>query len=115
MDTNEEAKPRTRRRHDSELKQLVLAECAVPGASVAMVAMAHGLNANLVHKWRRALQTPERPAATFVPVAVAAAATLNDPPQHIELELHRGTVAVRVRWPMAGAAGCAAWLREILR
>jgi transposase len=31
-----------------------LAACEEPGASVAAVAQAHGLNANLVHKWRRA-------------------------------------------------------------
>jgi transposase len=30
-----------------------LAACDEPGASVAAVAQAHGLNANLVHKWRR--------------------------------------------------------------
>ncbi|MBC7940274.1 MAG: transposase [Chitinophagaceae bacterium] len=115
MDTNEDAKSRARRRHDGELKRQVLAECAVPGASVAKVAMAHGLNANLVHKWRRELRSPRQAAATFVPVAMAAPAVVNEPPQHIELELHRGTLSVRVRWPMAGTGGCAAWLREILR
>ena len=113
MDTNEDDKHRSRRRHANELKRQVLAECAVPGASVAMVAMAHGLNANLVHKWRRALQTPSRAAATFVPAG--APAVVNESPQHIELELHRGTLSVRVRWPMSGAGGCAVWLREILR
>lgn len=39
MDTNEDAKRRSRRRHDDELKQRVLAECAMPGASVAQVAL----------------------------------------------------------------------------
>src|SRR4249919_465676 len=43
----------SRRRHSAELKDKVLAACAEPGASVAAVAQAHGLNANLVHKWRR--------------------------------------------------------------
>src|SRR5438093_6671865 len=42
-----------RRRHGAELKAKVLAECDEPGASVAAVAQSHGLNANLVHKWRR--------------------------------------------------------------
>ena len=42
----------TRRRHSSELKRAVLAACNEPGASIAAVAMAHGLNANLVRKWR---------------------------------------------------------------
>lgn len=39
-----------RRRHSEELKALILGACAEPGASVAQ---AHGLNANLLHKWRR--------------------------------------------------------------
>jgi len=43
----------TRRRHGDELKAKVLAQCEEPGASVAAVAQSHGLNANLVHKWRR--------------------------------------------------------------
>jgi len=30
------------------------------------------------------------------------------------LELQRGPVHVRVRWPMTGATACAAWLREML-
>ena len=31
---------------------MVLAACNEPGASIAAVALAHGLNANLVRKWR---------------------------------------------------------------
>ena len=115
MDTNGDAKTRSRRRHDSELKRQVLAECATPSASVAEVAMAHGLNANLVHKWRREAQRPAQAAAGFVAVAVAPAGVVSEPVQHIELELHRGSMSVRVRWPIAGTASCATWLREILR
>ena len=48
-------KPVSRRRHSAEVKAKVLAACDEPGASVAAVAHAHGLNANLVHKWRRSL------------------------------------------------------------
>jgi transposase len=44
-----------RRQHARALKAQVLAACAEPGASVAAVAQAHGLNANLVHKWRRGI------------------------------------------------------------
>lgn len=49
----EEDKSWSRRPHSAELKLRVLSECASPGASIARVAQAHGLNANLVHKWRR--------------------------------------------------------------
>lgn len=47
--------PASRRRHSAEFKAKVLAACNEPGASVAAVALAHDLNANLVHKWRRDL------------------------------------------------------------
>ena len=112
-----DAKPARRRRHDSELKRQVIAACAAPGASVAQVAMSHGLNANLVHKWRHlaADDGEVRNAPAFVPVSVVAEVPPSDPPQSIELELQRGPVHVRVRWPMSGATACAAWLREILR
>lgn len=41
-----------RRRHSAELKAKVLAACDEPGASISGVALAHGLNTNLVRKWR---------------------------------------------------------------
>lgn len=112
-----EAKPGRRRRHDAELKLQVIAACAAPGASVAQVAMNYGLNANLVHKWRRLAEHDGEPAGVpaFVPVSVVSEAPPCEPPQPIELELQRGPVHVRVRWPIAGAASCAAWLREMLR
>ncbi len=40
-----------RRVHGGELKAQVLRQCREPGASIAGVALAHGLNANLVRKW----------------------------------------------------------------
>lgn len=83
-------KPRARRVHDAQFKAKVLAECRQPGASVAAVALAHGLNANVVHKWRRGqglqraglmddatAQVPQgavEPAASlqFVPIPLSA-------------------------------------------
>lgn len=38
-------------RRSPELKAAIVAECLAPGASVAAVALAHGVNANLVRKW----------------------------------------------------------------
>jgi transposase len=115
VDTKNDAKSVRRRRHGAELKRQVLAECAAPGASVAKVSMTHGLNANLVHKWRRQSQSGSQPAGAFVPVTIAEAPVTSEAPQFVDLELQRGTISVRVRWPMAGASSCAAWLREILR
>lgn len=39
-----------RRMHGAELKAQVLAECPEPGASVAAIALDHGLNVNLMRK-----------------------------------------------------------------
>jgi transposase len=107
-----------RRRHSAEFKAEVLAACELPGASVSAVALAHGLNANLVHKWRRlaARESGARAEArgdVFVPVAVAPAAPLM--PADIRIELRRGSVAINVTWPLGAAGQCAAWMREILR
>jgi transposase len=119
VDTVGDSKRITRRRHSAELKQQVLAECEVAGASVARVAMAHGLNANLVHKWRRlagrgvSAPVASNIASAFLPVPLPAvqAQASND----ICIELRRGSIAVNVTWPLACSAECAAWLREILR
>jgi transposase len=80
---------------------------------VATVAMAHGINANLVHKWRRDLDGERKTAASFIPVTVGT--VVSEPPQFIEFEVQRGATSVRVRWPMSNAGACASWLREILR
>lgn len=53
-----DSKTLVRRRHSPQLKAEVLAACNAPGVSVAAVALAHGLSANLVHKWRRSQARP---------------------------------------------------------
>ena len=109
---------RVRRRHDDELKAKVLSECGAPGASVAQVALAHGLNANLVHKWRRqaggaglSVTAPEM--TTFIPVTMRPGAT--PVADDIRIELRRGALAVNVTWPLAASSQCAGWLRELLK
>lgn len=53
MDTLPEAVPgrRRRRRHSDEFKARVVAQCRQPGVSIAGVALANGLNANLLRRW----------------------------------------------------------------
>ena len=53
MDTMAVERVVMRRRHGAQLKALVLQQCAAPGASVAKVAMSHGVKANVVHRWRQ--------------------------------------------------------------
>ena len=42
---------RRRRRHSAEFKAAVIDECMRPGVSIAAVALAHSLNANMLRKW----------------------------------------------------------------
>lgn len=109
-----------RRRYGEEIKAQVMRECDVPGASVAKVAMAHGINANIVHRWRQlaregAQGTVVRPRE-FVPVTLAAPASPStNGRRDIEIELRRGGVTMKLSWPIAAAAEFAAWTRELLR
>lgn len=124
-----QTKPVLRRRHSAEVRSAVLAACQEPGASVAAVAIAHGLNANLVHKWRRkqaggavpqgatmvgefvALPLPAAPLPLPSPLPAAVPPT----PADIRIELHRGATTITVAWPMAGASECGEWLRQWLK
>lgn len=116
-----------RRRHSKELKAVVLAACSEPGSSVAAVAQLHGLNANLVHKWRRGSHdgaTPNTPPAAgasvtelkpsvFVPLQIPARPSAA--PADIRIELRRGSTTINVSWPIDAASYCASWMRELLR
>ena len=41
------------RSHSAHFKAMMLAQYDEPGASVAQVAMSHGLNDYVVHRWRQ--------------------------------------------------------------
>ena len=113
-----------RRLYSPELKSQVVAQTQVPGASVAGVALAHGINANVVHRWlrERAGQSPVAPlgfVALSLPPAKGNPAQLDDDPvgphPDIRIELKRGATVVNIAWPMAQAGECATWMRELLR
>ena len=127
-----------RRRHGAQLKALVLQQCEALGASVAKVAMSHGLNANIVHGWRKLARerdaagarptpspviVPAKPVAgvpQFVPVSLSPTSSSTPTPTppasvDIQIELRRGATAMKITWPITAAADCAAWMRELLR
>ncbi|MEK8034799.1 TSUP family transporter [Ideonella sp. DXS29W] len=84
---------------------LLTDECSSPGASVASIALAHGLNANLVHKWRREARDVKvsddaAEQAAFVPVTLTA--PMPAPRADVRIELRRGPVSVNVEWPLSG-------------
>ena len=109
---------RKRRRYSRELKARILAECTMPGASVAKVAMAHGINANIVHGWRKLAREVEVAPVVpqeFVPVAVAPARPVHADERGVEVELRRGAMTIKLTWPLSAAGDLAAWMRELLR
>jgi transposase len=83
---------RRRRDHSPELKRELVRQCLQPGASVSSIAMAHGINANLVFKWRREHREAEAAAAgpaqasapLLLPITLASAtpkdAAVSSPP-----------------------------------
>lgn len=114
-----------RRRHSDEFKAAVVAACMQPGMSMAAVAMAHGVNANLLRRWVRDVElkptaapeleemttVPTSPSPAFVPVTVPTSPST----QGIRIELRRGGTLITMTWPVDAAADCAAWMRELLR
>lgn len=108
-----------RRRYSNEMKAQVLAECEVPGASVAKVAMSHGINANVVHGWRKLARGSSEVAVAsareFVPVALEEAEVACVAERSIEVELRRGAVTMKLTWPLSATVDFAAWTRELLR
>jgi transposase len=113
-----------RRFYSTELKLQVVQTCAQPGASIAGVALQHGINTNIVHRWIRehgqgALVVQSQ---AFVPVTlstepepVATNPNVVEATPEIRMELRRGTSSVTVMWPSELVGECGAWLREWLR
>jgi transposase len=106
-----------RRRRSVAERRRVVEETLAPGASVARVARAHGVNANQVFHWRRLYQRgllggKVQPAAGLLPVKVAesvettamvttgSGVTAAIPPKaanSIQIELAKGRVRIEGR------------------
>lgn len=109
-----------RRFYEPGLKRQIVAESHAPGASVAGVALAHGINANIVHGWIREqagspLTAPQGFVALSVQAAEPAQTATYGGKTDIRIELRRGATLVNIAWPAAQAGECAVWMRELLR
>ncbi len=94
---------------------------------MASVALSYGINANVVHKWRREAggALPALQAPAFVPVPLPLPLPLPLPPAacspgpalapDIRIELRRGATTVSVTWPLDAADQCAVWMRELIK
>lgn len=120
---------RRRRHHSAEFKAEAIEACQVPGVSVAAVALARGLNANMLRQWVKLAERQSRLIAipskkppieadadrkAFVPVALEAASPPSDG-EVIRIEVQRKDRRVSIEWPASAAQACAVVLHEILR
>jgi len=122
----EPATRRRRRRYSEEFKAEVIRACQHPGISIAAVALANGLNANLLRRWVANAERDVQPMVeatsminaqptqtpAFLPLH---AAPTREPSSQIKIELCRGDTTIKVSWPASAASECASWMRELLR
>lgn len=111
------SRPR-RRYYSNELKAEIVKSCAQPGASLAAIALSHGINANIVHRWvreRGANLTVQAPQNGFIEVSLKPRSDPELTHQFIEIEFRRGMSSASVRWPSEASDACVALLRDWLR
>ena len=103
-------RPVKRRRFSKAFKASLLAQCDQPGVSVASVAQAHKINANLLHKWRRLAThrtTPVSSRPDFLPVPLSVPASDTSASVVIEVK------GVKLHWPLSHIHQSIAWLRAL--
>ena len=115
------AATRTRRRHDPEFKL----QAHQGNLERAAVALANGLNANLLRRWikdhREASVTrvPSRQGTAIVPTTPGIIPAIRQTNElanggGIRLDLRRGEIAVQIAWPVSHADYLGSWLKELL-
>ncbi len=120
---------RSRRRYTEEFKKQAIEACLQPGISMASVALANGLNANLLRRWvierqeavagsvtlpdQHPLEITEPSIPGLVPITVAMPEM--PPSGEIKIEIHRNQTLISISWPVSQSTSCADWLRDLLR
>ena len=98
----------------------MVAAAARPGVSVAAIALANGLNANLLRRWIQQADAAGQPS--FVPLALPGPVAVEVTPDRpepvrgdvIRIEIRKSEVELTVQWPAASAAACGLWLQHWL-
>ena len=86
--------------YDKQAKRELVRRCQQPGVSVAAMALAHGLNANLLRKWitvsgRRRGGEGERAVPMMLPVTIQRPMPAASNAGDLEVVLPGGTVRIR--------------------
>ncbi len=97
-----------RRRHSPEFRARVIAECDQPGASIAAVARQYQLNANLVHKWRKAAKAGTHPLPA-TPGFISLSQLATDTDTRVTLIIGE----LKVEWPISHIHQSIAWLKAL--
>src|ERR1700690_4526377 len=88
------SQPSAKRRYRSKQeRRQIVEETLQPGASVAVIARQHGVNANQVFYWRKLYREGRlglRPAAELLPVRIAEMVSAEPPPA----KLYPGVIVV---------------------
>jgi len=123
---------RTHRTYTHQFKAELVAAAKQPGASIAALALQHGMNANVLHRW---LKEHERsachqlvgpnssgaplatsPVPAFIPIKLPKATAAYEPTvSEIKVELRKGAVSMIITWPTSAAADLVHWTRAILK
>jgi len=115
--------PVKRRRYSAQFKRQIVEACLAKEASVPKIALAHGLNANMVHRWIRTAQKPDAVANTgFValPMPRTTLPSSAQPGQGVATESIRMQIpyrqqSINLSFPVAQMDRCLALLRELLQ
>lgn len=123
---------RTHRRYTPAFKAGLVAACLKPGASIAALARANAMNANVLHRWLQerersgahqldkrsgSIAQPAQPCSPELPAFIALplpAAPPTQPPT-IRIEIQSAHATIIVNWPVQDAGACAQWLRECVQ
>jgi transposase len=129
VSTNEqvvETGRRRRRSHSAVFRAEAVGACQQPGVSLAAVALARGLNANLLRRWVSQAEHGKVPIAMqpraeagegiadaerFLPVALVPKPSEGA----IRIKIRRRGAVVSIEWPASAAHECALLLRELTR
>ena len=125
MDTSDIKWPQRKRRgrYSNEFKQKLVEACNAPGTSVAAIALANGINANLLRRWiseRTGIDNPVNDNADTQPLDPRAPGFIRinnivsgatRPEAAFELRLSRGDLQIVA---CGSSVDCAAFVRALL-